>query len=110
MKLVLLASGNGSLAQALIDARFDIAGLVTDNPSSQVIERAKEIRKVSDGAKDVQLIKKDIEDINKNVDEYMKDASKAIRNNIEDSIQQVIESIEQEVLKKNKIDVSDDDL
>ena len=41
MKLVLLASGNGSLAQALIDARFDIAGLVTDNPSSQVIERAK---------------------------------------------------------------------
>lgn len=41
MKLVLLASGNGSLAQALIDARFDIAGLVTDNPSAQVIERAK---------------------------------------------------------------------
>ena len=41
MKLVLLASGNGSLAQALVDARFDIAGLVTDNPSAQVIERAK---------------------------------------------------------------------
>lgn len=41
MKLILLASGNGSLAQALIDAKFDIAAIVTDLPDAPVIERAK---------------------------------------------------------------------
>ena len=41
MKLVLLASGSGSLAQALIDAKFDIAAIVTDVPDAPVIERAQ---------------------------------------------------------------------
>ena len=40
MKLVLLASGTGSLAQALIDAGFDIAAVITDIPHAQVIDRA----------------------------------------------------------------------
>jgi len=76
----------------------------------EVIERAKEMGMVSDGEKDVELIEKDIEDVNENFDKYIEDATEAIGNNIEDSIQQLIESIEREVLKKNKIDVSDDDL
>ncbi len=41
MRLVLLASGSGTLAQALIDAEFDIAAIVTDVPDAPVIERAK---------------------------------------------------------------------
>lgn len=40
MKLVLLASGTGSLAQSLIDAGFDISAVITDIPSAQVIDRA----------------------------------------------------------------------
>lgn len=40
MKLLILASGTGSLAQALIDAKFDIAAVVTDVPGAQVIDRA----------------------------------------------------------------------
>jgi phosphoribosylglycinamide formyltransferase-1 len=43
--IVVLASGSGSLFQALIDAPnrgtdFDIAGLITDNPNAKAIERA----------------------------------------------------------------------
>ena len=41
MRLVLLASGSGTLAQALIDAKFDIAAIVTDVLDAPVIERAK---------------------------------------------------------------------
>ena len=40
MKLVLLASGTGSLAQALIDAGFDISAVITDVPNAHVIDRA----------------------------------------------------------------------
>jgi phosphoribosylglycinamide formyltransferase-1 len=40
MKLLLLASGTGSLAQAVIDAGFDIAAVVSDIPGAQVLERA----------------------------------------------------------------------
>ena len=40
MSLVLLASGIGSLAQALIDAGFDISAVITDVPNAQLIDRA----------------------------------------------------------------------
>lgn len=40
MKLLILASGTGSLAQALIDANFDIAAVATDVPGAGVIDRA----------------------------------------------------------------------
>jgi phosphoribosylglycinamide formyltransferase-1 len=40
MKLLILASGTGSLAQALIDANFEIAAVVTDFPGAQVLDRA----------------------------------------------------------------------
>lgn len=40
MKLLILASGSGTLAQAIIDANFDIIAIVSDNPSAQVLERA----------------------------------------------------------------------
>ena len=40
MKLLLLASGTGSLAQAVIDAGFDIAAVVSDIPGAQVLDRA----------------------------------------------------------------------
>ena len=40
MKLLLLASGTGSLAQAVIDAGFDIAAVVSDVPGAQVLDRA----------------------------------------------------------------------
>lgn len=40
MKLLLLASGTGSLAQALIDSGFEIASVVSDVPGAQVIDRA----------------------------------------------------------------------
>lgn len=39
MKLVLLASGSGTLAQAIIDAKFNVLAILTDNPNSKVIER-----------------------------------------------------------------------
>lgn len=42
MKLLLLASGTGSLAQAVIDAGFDISAVVSDVPGAQVIDRAQE--------------------------------------------------------------------
>jgi phosphoribosylglycinamide formyltransferase-1 len=40
MKLLLLASGSGSLAQAVIDAGFDISAVVSDNPTAEVLKRA----------------------------------------------------------------------
>ena len=40
MRLVLLASGSGTLAQAIIDANFNITAVITDNPNAKVIERA----------------------------------------------------------------------
>ena len=40
MKLLILASGSGTLAQAIIDANFEIIAIVSDNPSAQVLERA----------------------------------------------------------------------
>lgn len=40
MKLLLLASGTGSLAQAVIDAGFEIASVVSDVPGAQVLDRA----------------------------------------------------------------------
>ena len=40
MRLVLLASGSGTLAQAIIDANFNINAVITDNPNAKVIERA----------------------------------------------------------------------
>ncbi len=40
MKLLLLASGTGSLAQAVIDAGFDIAAVVSDVPGAQVLDKA----------------------------------------------------------------------
>ena len=39
MRLLLLASGSGTLAQAIIDAQFNVASILTDNPNSKVIER-----------------------------------------------------------------------
>jgi phosphoribosylglycinamide formyltransferase-1 len=41
MKLLLLASGSGTLAQAVIDAGFDICALVSDVPDAQVVQRAE---------------------------------------------------------------------
>ena len=41
MKLLLLASGTGTLAQAVIDAGFEIVSVISDSPGAQVIERAK---------------------------------------------------------------------
>lgn len=40
MKLLVLASGSGSLAQALIDAKFEIVSVVSDVPNAQVLHRA----------------------------------------------------------------------
>ena len=41
MKLLLLASGDGSLAQAVIDAKFQIAALVSDVPTARALMRAQ---------------------------------------------------------------------
>jgi phosphoribosylglycinamide formyltransferase-1 len=41
MTLLLLASGSGTLAQAVIDAGFDICAVVSDVPDAKVIQRAK---------------------------------------------------------------------
>ena len=41
MKLLLLASGSGTLAQAVIDSGFDICAVVSDAPDAQVIQRAR---------------------------------------------------------------------
>lgn len=40
MKLLLLASGSGSLAQAVIDAGFEVSAVVSDNPNAGVLKRA----------------------------------------------------------------------
>ena len=41
MKLVLLASGAGSLAQSLIDAKFDIVAIISDVAGAPVIAKGK---------------------------------------------------------------------
>jgi len=41
MNLLILASGNGSLAQALIDSKFNIMAIVSDNAEARVLQRAK---------------------------------------------------------------------
>lgn len=41
MKLLILSSGAGSLAQALFDAGFDVAAVLTDVPGAQVLDRAR---------------------------------------------------------------------
>ena len=41
MKLLLLASGSGTLAQALIDADFEIAAVLSDSNDAKVLERAE---------------------------------------------------------------------
>ena len=40
MKLLLLASGSGTLAQAVIDAGFQVSSVVSDQPNAQVLQRA----------------------------------------------------------------------
>ena len=40
MRLVLLASGSGSLAQSIIDAGFEIVAVVSDVSDAQVLQRA----------------------------------------------------------------------
>ena len=40
MKLLILASGTGTLAQAVFDAGFEIVSVVSDKPDAQVIARA----------------------------------------------------------------------
>ncbi|CAB4870762.1 unannotated protein [freshwater metagenome] len=44
-RIVILASGNGSLAQAIIDSSHsinaDVVAVISDNPSAYVLERAK---------------------------------------------------------------------
>ena len=40
MKLLLLASGSGTLAQAVIDAGFEIGAVLSDQPGAQVLDRA----------------------------------------------------------------------
>ena len=40
MRLLLLASGNGSLAQSVIDDEYDIAAVLSDNPDAYVLTRA----------------------------------------------------------------------
>ena len=44
-RVVLLASGSGTLAQAIIDAKeleIEIVALISDNPDAQALTRAKE--------------------------------------------------------------------
>lgn len=41
MKLLLLASGTGTLAQSVIDSGFEIVSVVSDTNDAQVIQRAK---------------------------------------------------------------------
>ena len=40
MKLLLLASGSGTLAQAVIDAGIQVSSVVSDQPNAQVLQRA----------------------------------------------------------------------
>lgn len=40
MRLLLLASGSGTLAQAIIDSEFEILAVVSDNPNAEVLNRA----------------------------------------------------------------------
>ena len=40
MKLLLLASGSGTLARAVIDAGFEIGAVLSDQPGAQVLDRA----------------------------------------------------------------------
>jgi phosphoribosylglycinamide formyltransferase 1 len=44
-RVVLLASGSGTLAQAIIDAKeleIEIVALISDNPEAQALKRAQE--------------------------------------------------------------------
>ena len=44
-RVVLLASGSGTLAQAIIDAEeleIEIVALISDNPQAQALKRAQE--------------------------------------------------------------------
>ena len=41
MKLVVLASGAGTLAQAIFDGGFNVVGLICDQPGAHVISRAE---------------------------------------------------------------------
>ena len=41
MKIVILASGSGTLAQALIDAKFDIKAIVSDVMGAKVLTRGE---------------------------------------------------------------------
>ena len=41
MKIVVLASGSGTLAQAIFDAGFDVVALICDKEGAEVLERAK---------------------------------------------------------------------
>ena len=41
MNVVVLASGSGTLAQAIFDAGFSISALICDKPGAEVLERAK---------------------------------------------------------------------
>ena len=40
MRLVILASGTGTLAQAIIDSDFEILSVVSENPQAEVLQRA----------------------------------------------------------------------
>ncbi len=42
MSILILASGNGSLAQALIDSQFDIKAIVSDIAEAEVLNRGKQ--------------------------------------------------------------------
>ena len=42
MSILILASGNGSLAQALIEAQFDIKAIVSDVAEAEVLNRGKQ--------------------------------------------------------------------
>lgn len=41
MRIVVLASGNGSLAQAIFDAKFDVIAVICDRPDAHVLTRAQ---------------------------------------------------------------------
>ena len=41
MKIVVLASGSGTLAQSIFDAGFVVTALICDKEGAEVLERAK---------------------------------------------------------------------
>ena len=44
MRILILASGSGTLAQSLIDAQFDIQAIVSDVVDAEVLNRGKKAR------------------------------------------------------------------